>query len=80
MSWHKVDVKVGTENISGMLNANMLQISSVENLGESITVNGKNYKIESFIVDHRDNVLKIILAKASPAKEKSDDKPTQRAD
>ena len=46
MSWHKVDVKVGTENISGMLNANMLQIASVENLGEAITVNGKNHKIE----------------------------------
>ena len=80
MSWHKVDVKVGTENISGMLNANMLQIASVENLGEAITVNGKNHKIESFMVDHRDDIFKIILAEESPTKEKSDDKQTKRED
>ena len=80
MSWHKVNVKVGTENILGVLKNNTLHIPSVENLGEAITINGKNHKIESFMVDHRDDIFKIILAEASPIKEKSDDKPTQRAD
>ena len=80
MSWHEVNVKVGTENILGVLKDNILHIPSVENLGEAITINGKNHKIESFMVDHRDDIFKIILAEASPTKEKSDDKPTQRAD
>ena len=80
MSWHEVAVKVGEQSLSGMLNDSLLQIPYVEDLGESITVNRKDYKVISFMVDHRDNILKIILAKASPTKEKSDDKPIKRAD
>ena len=80
MSWQSVDVKVGNENISGMLNVDILRIPAVENIGEAITINGKNHKVESYTVDHRDNIFIIKLAMASPTKEKSDDKPTQRAD
>ena len=80
MSWHEVAVKVGEHSVSGMLKNNFLQMPFVEGLEKSITVNGKNYEVESFLVDNRDNILKILLAKASPTKEKSDDKPTKGTD
>ena len=80
MSWHEVAVKVGEHSVSGMRKDNFLQIPYVEGLEKSITVNGKNYEVESFLVDNRDNILKILLAKASPTKEKSDDKPTKGTD
>ena len=80
MSWQEVEVKVGTENILGVLKDNILHIPSVENLGEAITINGKNHKVESYTVDHRDNIFIIKLAMASPTKEKSDDKPTKGTD
>ena len=80
MSWQEVEVKVGTENILGVLKDNILHIPSVKNLGEAITVNGKNHQVESYTVDHRDNIFIIKLAMASPTKEKSDDKPTKGTD
>ena len=80
MSWQEVEVKIGTDSLLGVCKNNMLHIPSVKNLGEAITVNGKNHQVESYTVDHRDNIFKIKLAMASPTKEKSDDKPTKRAD
>jgi len=80
MSWHEAVVKVGDTRLSGVINDCLLQIPYVEDLGKSINVNGKDRNIESFMVDHRDNILKIVLAKASLKKEKSDDKPTKRSD
>ena len=78
MSWHEVAVKVGEQSLSGMLNDSVLQIPYVKDLGKSIIVNGKDHNVISFMIDHRDNILKIELAKASQSKEKkSDGKSTQ---
>ena len=57
-----------------------IEMPNVIELGDSINVDGKYYKVSSFEVDERDDRLKIKLAMASTKKEKSDDKPTKGRD
>tara|TARA_R110000782_G_scaffold657_7_gene2177 strand:+ start:408 stop:647 length:240 start_codon:yes stop_codon:yes gene_type:complete len=79
MAWEQVKVKAEKTTVMGMMKGDQLEMPNVV-LGKSVNVNGKDIPIKSHMVDERDNVLKITLAIASPTKEKSDDKPTKRAD
>ena len=79
MAWEQVKVKAEKATVMGMMKGDQLDMPNVV-LGKSVNVNGKDIPIKSHMVDERDNVLKITLAIASPTKEKSDDKPTKRAD
>jgi uncharacterized protein YegJ (DUF2314 family) len=79
MAWERVKVKAEKNTVMGMMQGDQLDMPNVL-IGKSIKVNGKDVSIKSYVVDERDNVLKITLAMASPTKEKSDDKPTQGTD
>tara|TARA_R110000782_G_scaffold150580_3_gene243227 strand:- start:617 stop:856 length:240 start_codon:yes stop_codon:yes gene_type:complete len=79
MAWEQVKVKAEKATVMGMMKGDQLDMPNVV-LGKSVNVNGKDIPIKSHMIDERDNVLKITLAIASPTKEKSDDKPTKRAD
>jgi len=79
MAWERVKVKAEKNTVMGMMQGDQLDMPNVL-IGKSIKVNGKDVSIKSYVVDERDNVLKITLAMASPTKEKSDDKPTQGSD
>ena len=75
MSWNKVKVNVGKEQIDAFFDGENLDVSNVIKLGESINVDGKEYQVVSSILDTRDDILKIKLADASASKKekKSDD-------
>lgn len=79
MAWERVKVKAEKNTVMGMMQGDQLDMPNVL-IGKSIKVNGKDVSIKSYVVDERDNVLKITLAMASPTQEKSDDKPTQGTD
>jgi uncharacterized protein YegJ (DUF2314 family) len=79
MAWERVKVKAEKNTVMGMMQGDQLDMPNVL-IGKSIKVNGKDVSIKSYVIDERDNVLKITLAMASPTKEKSDDKPTQGSD
>ena len=78
MAWSKVNVNVGKKKVEADMNGTDLEMPNVVELGDSINIDGKPYKVSSFEVDERDDRLKIKLAMASTNKEKSDDKPTER--
>ena len=82
MSWNKVQLDLGDEKINAFLKHDESQLS-VENIievGDTVKVNKKEYKVLSSSVEYRDNLLTINLAKASKPKikeKKSDDKQTK---
>ena len=79
MAWEQVKVKGEKNTVIGMMQGDQLDMPNVL-IGKSVKVNGKDISIKSYVVDERDDMLKITLAMASPTKEKSDDKPTQGSD
>ena len=77
MSWNKVKVNVGKEQIDAMFDGENLDMPNIIDLGDDISVDGKKYKVLSSVIDIRDDILKIKLAGASkpkPKEKKSDDK------
>ena len=79
MAWEQVKVKGEKDTVTGMMQGDQLDMPNVL-IGKSVKVNGKDISIKSYVVDERDDMLKITLAMASPTKEKSDDKPTKGTD
>ncbi len=79
MAWEQVKVKAEKDTVMGMMKGDQLNMQNVL-IGKSVKVDGKDISIKSYVVDERDDVLKITLAMASPTKEKSDDKPTKGTD
>ena len=80
MAWNKVNVSVGKNKVVADMNGTDLEMPNVIELGDSINIDGKSYKVSSFEIDERDDRLKIKLAMASNNKEKSDDKPIKKSD
>ena len=77
MAWEKVVLKINNQDVHGMFNGEQLDIP-VCDIKDTIKVNGKMMQVMSSVIDTRDNILKIKLAKASESKgEKSDGKSTQ---
>lgn len=77
MGWEKVTVKVNNQDVHGMFNGEDLDIPVCE-IKDTIKVNGKVMQVVSSVIDMRDGILKIKLAKASqPKGEKSDGKSTE---
>lgn len=79
MAWNKVEVKIDGEIVNGMLQlgTDILVLTNLYKLGDTINVNGKDRKIISSVEDFRDNIVHIKLAGASkpkPKEKKSDDK------
>ena len=79
MAWEQVKVKAEKDTVMGMMKGDQLNMQNVL-IGKSVKVDGKDISIKSYVVDERDDVLKITLAMASPTKEKSDDKPIKGTD
>lgn len=82
MAWKKVSIDLGDESIIGSLkiDESELSIPNIVELGETVKVNKKEFKVLSSSIDIRDNKLNIKLAKASKPKKKekkSDDKQTK---
>ena len=67
----EVKIKVGKENLDGLLIGDELILSNDLEVGDSINIDGKDVKVLETVVDTRDNVLKVKLAKASKCKEKN---------
>lgn len=77
MAWEKVVLKINNQDIHGMFNGEQLDIP-VCDIKDSIKVNGKVMQVMSSVIDTRDNILKVKLAKASqPKGEKSDGEQTK---
>ncbi len=77
MAWEKVVLKINNQDIHGMFNGEQLDIP-VCDIKDSIKVNGKMMQVVSSVIDTRDNILKVKLAKASqPKGEKSDGEQTK---
>lgn len=75
MSWNKVKVQVGKDQIDALFDGENLEIPNVIEVGDTMKVDGKEYQVVSSIIDIRDDILKIQLAGASKSKKekKSDD-------
>ncbi len=77
MSWEKVVVKINNQDIHGMFNGEQLDIPLCD-IKDTIKVNGKVMQVMSSVIDSRDDIIKIKLAKASQTKgEKSDGESTK---
>ena len=77
MAWEKVVVRINNQDITGMFDGEQLDIP-VCDIKDTIKVNGKIMQVMSSVIDTRDNILKIKLAKASqPKGEKSDGESTE---
>jgi len=73
-----VKIKVGKESIEGLLNKNELTIGNVIEVGDSINIDGKERKVDTFYKHPLSDALIINLAVASKSKEiKSDGKQTK---
>ena len=70
MAWKQVKVKVGSVVHIAQQNDNELHLSSEISVGEEVNIDGKKVAIESQSLILRGDVNKIILAVASPKKEK----------
>jgi len=79
MAWHRVKIDLGDESVDAMMSSDksQLEVANVIEVGDSIKVNKKTYKVLSSIIDVRDNFLKLNLAKASKSKEKKSDDSKQ---
>ena len=70
MAWKQVKVKVGSVVHNANLNDNELHISSDVSIESDVNIDGKKVAIESQSLILRGEINKIILAVASPKKEK----------
>ena len=77
MAWEKVVLRINNQDIHGMFNGDQLDIP-VCDIKDTVKVNGKVMQVMSSVIDTRDNILKVKLAKASqPKGEKSDGEQTK---
>ena len=77
MAWEKVVLRINNQDIHGMFDGEQLDIP-VCDIKDTIKVKGKMMQVMSSVVDSRDNIMKVKLAKASESKgEKSDGKSTE---
>lgn len=77
MAWEKVVLKIDNQDVHGMFNGEELNMP-VCDIKDTIKVNGKIMQVMSSVIDTRDNIIKVKLAKASQSKgEKSDGKSTK---
>ena len=77
MAWEKVILRINNQDIHGMFNGDQLDIP-VCDIKDTVKVNGKPMQVMSSVIDTRDNILKVKLAKASqPKGEKSDGEQTK---
>jgi hypothetical protein len=65
MLYKEVKIKVDGENILGYFDGENLEMPNEIEIGDSLNVDGKDYKVLSHLLDSRDNILKIKLAVAS---------------
>lgn len=77
MAWKIVEVKSDKVMVQGHLRGLELEFPNKIKESASLSVDGKNAKVDSWVVEERDDVVRVMLAGAS-AKEKSDDKPNER--
>ena len=80
MLYKEVKIKVDDENILGYFDGENLEMPNEIEIGDSLNVDGKDYKVLSHLLDSRDNVLKIKLANASPKKGVKNGKSPQGRD
>jgi hypothetical protein len=76
----EVIVKVKDDELMGMFDGSNLEIPNEIEVGESLNVDGKELKVLSYLLDQRDNILKIKLANASPSKGAKNGKSPQGSD
>ena len=79
MAWHRVQIDLGDESVDAMMSADksQLEVANVIEVGDSIKVDKKTYKVVSSVIDVRDNFLTLNLANASKSKEKKSDDSKQ---
>lgn len=76
MSWTKSTIDVDGENINAYLkhDESQLELKNIIEVGDTIKVANKEYKVLSSSINIRDDKLTVNLAKASkPKKEKKSD-------
>tara|TARA_R100001510_G_scaffold51073_1_gene50592 strand:+ start:230 stop:478 length:249 start_codon:yes stop_codon:yes gene_type:complete len=75
MAWNRVQIDLGGESVDAMLSTDetQLEVANIIEVGDTIKVNKKTYKVLSSILNVQDNFLTLNLAKASKPKEKKSD-------
>tara|TARA_R100001440_G_scaffold7442_2_gene14616 strand:+ start:12107 stop:12355 length:249 start_codon:yes stop_codon:yes gene_type:complete len=75
MAWNRVQIDLGGESVDAMLSIDetQLEVANIIEVGDTIKVNKKTYKVLSSILNVQDNFLTLNLAKASKPKEKKSD-------
>ena len=63
MAWNRVQIDLGDESVDAMMSADQsqLEVANVIEVGDSIKVDKKTYKVVSSIIDVRDNFLTLNL-------------------
>ena len=79
MAWNRVQIDLGGESVDAMLSTDetQLEVANIIEVGDTIKVNKKTYKVLSSILNVQDNFLTLNLAKASKPKEKKSDDSKQ---
>ena len=70
MAWNRVQIDLGGESVDAMLSTDetQLEVANIIEVGDTIKVNKKTYKVLSSILNVQDNFLTLNLAKASKPK------------
>ena len=81
MSWEVIKLGTGKSAISAYMKGDVISTIPKYKVEDKIVVNGNSCHVLSSELDAREEQLFItIVPKGTNKKEKSDDKPTQRAD
>jgi len=61
MSWKNVWVKNGKQDVSAFMRGNELELPNVLGEPKTVIVDGKSRSVESWRIDERDDIIKILL-------------------
>ena len=61
MSWKNVWVKNGKQDVSAFMRGDELELPNVLGEPKTVIVDGKSRSVESWRIDERDDIIKILL-------------------
>ena len=80
MAWVEVTVKAGKQEVPALFNGMQVDLPRSVKVGESVKIDGVDYKVLNAIPDSRDEITHVILANAKDKGGKSDDEPVEGPD
>ena len=77
MAWISVTVTHGKKDIPAVQQGVDLQLANKIGKPSSVVVDGKTIKVESFVVDERDDIIQVKLMLPEGSKDESDDQSSK---